>query len=120
MRNTTPSPEQQAAENKPEFTSVEAFAEYLCDDERETFTFEEVAELSRRTRRSIPKLLRELADWGLRYTGRPHASGGRGFLTPSSRWLDCPTHATSGADQILGFAGRDEAEVRRCRAREGK
>lgn len=104
MARTDTSPKHQDV--APEFASVEAFAEYLFDDERTSFTYDEVAELSRSLRISIPKLLPELATYGLSYEGRERTQRVRGFKATSNRWVDCPTYATSGGDQILGFAGR--------------
>ena len=95
----------------PELASVEAFAEYLLDDDRTSYSFQELSQLSYVTRQSSSKLIRALAEYGFRHQGRPHVTEVRGFLSPSDRWLDCPTYATTGNDQILGFAGPELAEV---------
>jgi len=104
----------------PELASVAAFAEYLAEDERTSFGYDEVADLSRATRTSISKLLDALAERGFSYEGRSHTPAIRGFRTPSSRWIDCPTYGTTGGDQIGGFAGPQGSKLPRSPAKSGR
>lgn len=92
-------------EELAEFESVETFAEYLYEEERESFTYIELVELSRSVRLSVSKLIGELEGYGLRYEGREHEKEVRGFLTKNDRWTACPSHGGTGYEQISGFAG---------------
>jgi hypothetical protein len=89
----------------PEFESIEAFAELLYEEEREVYTFEELMQLTTAAKVSAKRAIAELAEYGLRYAGRPHEKNVRGFTTKNDRWTACPSHGGSGYEQIAGFAG---------------
>jgi hypothetical protein len=95
----------------PEYRDIEAFVEYCLDDERETFTAEDLQALSYRLRRSIPKVRAELESYGLTLQARAPARYVRGFTTSSHDRHYGPgamrTHGGSGADQICGFGGQE-------------
>lgn len=94
----------------PEFESVEAFVEFLMDDEVEVFTAEDLQTLSASTQTSIKRLRAELEGWGLSLAHRPFERRVRGFTAnPHDRWHglgSCKTHGGSGWEQINGFAGK--------------
>jgi len=93
----------------PEYESVEAFAELLYDEDRSSYSFEEISTLSERLRVSIPKLIKELAEYGLKYKGRPKEIVVRGFQSNDhNRWEGNPCSGGSGYEQIAGFAGRKD------------
>ena len=93
---------------EPEYASVEAYAEFLLDDEREDFTFDEVTELNQRLGLRRQDIVKELEGYGLKYTPRETEKRVRGFKTSSNdRWFgpgSSDSHGGSGADQICGFA----------------
>jgi len=97
-------------DSAPEFESVEAFVEYLMDDEVEVFTAADLQALSAATQTSIRRLRVELEGWGLSLAHRPSERRVRGFTAnPHDRWHgpgSCPTHGGSGWEQINGFAGQ--------------
>jgi hypothetical protein len=95
----------------PEYESVEAFVEYLLDEDRTSFTFEEACEVASAIGHSVPNVvIHELLDWGLTMIPREPAKLVRGYLTNSNdRWYgpgSSPTHGGSGWEQISGFAGQ--------------
>jgi hypothetical protein len=91
----------------PEYESIEAFAELLYDEERSSYSFEEILMLSSCLRISIHKLIKELAGYGLKYKGRPREATVRGFQSNDhNRWDGNPCGGGSGYEQISGFAGR--------------
>ena len=92
----------------PETESVEAFAEYLLDDERDSFTFDEVSLLNTKLGMRRDQIVKELEGYGLTYEPRGTEKRVRGFKTSSNdRWFgpgSMDSHGGSGADQICGFA----------------
>lgn len=68
----------------PEFASVESFVEYLTDDERETFTVEELMELSASVRKTSRVLRADLESYGLRLEPRKEFGRVRGFSMTSN------------------------------------
>jgi hypothetical protein len=96
----------------PEYQSIEAFVEYLIDDEGETeFDYVHLGLLAHaldRSRRDVCKELEE--EWGLTLAKRPKPLSCRTFSTSShDRWYgpgSSPTHGGSGYEQIVGFAGQ--------------
>lgn len=95
----------------PELESVEAFGEYLLDNDRTTFTFEEACELAEAIGHSVPTLvIRSLKAYG--FTPGVRCPEKRVRTISSSnhdRWFgpgSSPTHGGSGWEQITGFAGR--------------
>ncbi len=96
----------------PEFASVEAFVQYLLDEEREEFTYEEAAALAESLGHSTPTLeIRALKGYGLSMQPRESARRVRGVHTSShDRWNgpgSSPTHGGSGNEQITGFADQE-------------
>lgn len=91
-------------------SSIEAFVELCMDDEKYTFTFEDVCEIAVQIQMSRNVVIRQLQDYGLAYQGRPVVRAVRGFTTSSNdRWFGAgssKTHGGSGHEQIGGFAGR--------------
>ena len=91
----------------PEYESVEAFAELLYDEERSSYSYEEITMLSSCVRVSVHRLIKELEGYGLTYRGRPKKDSVRGFKSNDhNRWDGNPCSGGSGYEQIAGFAGR--------------
>ncbi len=93
----------------PELESLDAFAEYLVDDDRTSFTFDEAVSLGAAIKLSTHKVIAGLEAYGLTYVIRRPARAVRGFTSNShDRWFgpgSCPSHGGSGHEQITGFAG---------------
>jgi hypothetical protein len=70
-------------EEEPEFESLEAFAEFCMDDERDSFTFSDLMKLQIALRVSGTTVIRELEGYGLKYEGRPRERTTRGFTSNS-------------------------------------
>jgi len=97
---------------EPELQSVEAFVEYLLEDERDSFTFEEATELAEALGLSVPTpVIRELKSYGLTMVPRTPEKRVRGFHSNNhDRWYGpgaCRTHGGSGWEQITGIAGQE-------------
>lgn len=94
----------------PEHETIEAFVEFCMDDERESFTHEDLGELAYALKRSRSKVRAELESYGLRLEARAPEKQVRGFTSnPHDRWYGpgaCRTHGGSGWEQIQGFAGQ--------------
>ena len=94
----------------PEFSSIEEFVEYLVDDERTTYSCQELQCLCYSLSMSTRPIKEMLSDWGLTLAGRAKAKRVRGLNTNShDRWYgpgSSPTHGGSGWEQINGFAGQ--------------
>jgi hypothetical protein len=94
----------------PEVQSVEALVEHLVDEDRDTFTAEELGHLHTNTGKPVRTLRFELEDWGFTIAKRAKPHRVRGFTTSShDRWYgpgSSPSHGGSGYEQINGFAGR--------------
>ena len=95
----------------PEHESIEAFVEYMMDDERETFTHADVNQLAVATQTSNHKVRAALEDFGLRLALRENARRIRGFTTNSNDRYYGPgsekMHGGSGWEQINGFGGQN-------------
>ncbi len=90
----------------PELASIEAFAEYLLEDDRETFTLAECQALGASIHLSNGKIRAALEEYGFRYVKPEHGRSVRGFTSNNhDRWTACPTHGGSGQTNISGFAG---------------
>lgn len=93
---------------EPEHMTVEAFVEFCMDDERTSFSPDDVTALCYSTHCRRQDVRRELEGYGLVYTGRSEERAVRGFRSnPHDRWLAYPSHGGSGWEQIAGFAGRE-------------
>lgn len=90
----------------PEYKSIEDFVQYMIDDERDTYTAEDLQALSYRLKRSTQKIVKELNGWGLKLEGREPEARPRGFQSPDhDRWYgpgSMPTHGGSGFDPSFG------------------
>ena len=91
-----------------EFGSIEAFAEYLTDDDRTEFDWRHLNCLASRLGRSNRAIRRELEGWGFTLAERTKPRTHRGVRTNSNdRWYgpgSSPTHGGSGWAQIIGQA----------------
>lgn len=94
----------------PEYESIESFVEECLDDERETFSAEDLGEMAYRLRRSRSVVRAELESYGLRLQERKIERKTRGFTSnPHDRFYgpgSSPMHGGSGWEQITGFAGQ--------------
>jgi hypothetical protein len=96
----------------PEYRSVEAFVEYLVEDEGDTeFDHFHLGLLAHSLERSRRDLCAELEEWGLKLKRRHSEPSFRTFSSnPHDRWYgpgSSPTHGGSGYEQISGFAGQE-------------
>ena len=95
----------------PEHESVEAFVEYMIDDEREVFDHADVDAIATATKTSHHKVRVALEGFGLRLARRERVKHVRGVTTNShDRWYGPGaerTHGGSGWEQINGFGGQD-------------
>lgn len=95
--------------DSPEHSSVEDFVQFCMDDDRSTFSHEDLGELAYWLERSRCAVRAELESYGLTLERRPSDSRVRGFTTSSNdRWFgpgSSRTHGGSGELQITGFAG---------------
>ena len=95
----------------PEFETVESLVEYLLDEERASFTWEELGALCFNLRKSHHAVRLELEGWGLCLEQRAHEKKFRGVSSSDSDryWGpgSSPSCGGSGWEQISGFAGRN-------------
>jgi hypothetical protein len=92
----------------PEYDSVEEFAEFVIDDERETFDIFDLRVLNYRHGLRIQEIRKVLEAWGLAYVPcEVRIRQVRGINSNShDRWWgkgSCKTHGGSGHEQIQGF-----------------
>lgn len=93
----TPAPKE--PEEEPEYESIEAFVEFLIDDERDTFTLADVQKLQVNLRRSPGKVIRDLEAFGLKYKGPTRQRTVRGFKSnPYTLYQGNPMAGGSGFD----------------------
>ncbi len=91
----------------PEFASINAFAEYLMDEDREEYTHEELTALNMRTHMKVADIHKELDSFGFKLAYREPEKHVRGFTTSSNdRWYG------PGADKMHGGAGIDNSTGR--------
>jgi hypothetical protein len=94
----------------PEYETVEAFAQFLYDDERDTFTANDLVTLNRRLHIPTHTIRKDLEGYGLKLRMRAPEQKVRGIHTSSQdRWYgpgSSPSHGGSGWEQIAGFAGQ--------------
>ena len=91
---------------EPEFASVEAFAEFCMDEERESFSFDDLTKLREVLVCSPGKILKELATYGLKYEGREHEKTVRGFTSNS--------HNLYAGNPMCGGSGLEPNGVGTC------
>jgi hypothetical protein len=94
----------------PEHASVEAYADYLMSDERESFGYVEADELARSLQVATYVVITGLQGYGLAYEGRASEKRVRGFNSNDhDRWYGpgaMRSYGGSGWEQITGFAGQ--------------
>jgi hypothetical protein len=94
-----------------DYESIEDFVAEIRDDERTTYTHDELGDLAFCLRRSRGALRKELEAHGLTLAERPVEKRVRGFTTSSHDryWGNgsSPMHGGSGGAQINGFATYD-------------
>ena len=95
----------------PEHENIENFVQFLLDEERESFTFEEAESVADATETCPTYVIRELKSYGLAMIPRSEPKKVRGFTTSShDRWYGpgaAKTHGGSGNEQISKFGGRE-------------
>ena len=97
-----------------EFSSVEAFVDFLLEDDRDTFTAFELQSLRQGMNRDLGEsrvLRHELEGYGLKLADRPHAKRVRtlGNSSDNDRWYgpgSSPCHGGSGWDNIVRMVDR--------------
>jgi len=84
----------------PEYASIEDFVQYLIDDERDTYTADDLQALNYRLKRPVAEIRKELAGYGLKLAPRGIENKGRGYNSNDlDRWTgpgSSPTHGGSG------------------------
>lgn len=92
----------------PEFRSIDAFAEFLADEDRTEFTYEELTALNTRLHTQVGVIRKALEDYGFKLSHRPNEKRVRGFTTSSNdRWYgpgSLKTHGGAGIDNSTGRA----------------
>lgn len=92
----------------PEYASIEEFAEYMMDDERDEYTHEDLIALNRRLRKPVNLIRKELDSYGFKLATREPEKQTRGFNTSShDRWFgpgSLKTHGGTGIDPHTGRA----------------
>lgn len=96
----------------PELESVESFGEFLLDDDRVEFTFEEAEALAEALGFSTAaSVIRSLKSYGFAMVPRQPERRVRGFHANNhDRWYGpgaCRTYGGSGWEQIAGFGGQE-------------
>jgi len=93
-----------------EYATIDTFAEFLVDDERESFTFAQAERVSDDLKVHVSVVIRGLKSYGLAMEAREPAKRVRGFRTSSNdRWFgpgSSRSHGGSGYEQICGWAGQ--------------
>lgn len=93
---------------EPELQSIEAFAEYLLEDERDSFMLADCQALGAKLHISNSKIRDALEGYGFRYIGPEHGKTMRGFTTGSNdRWYgpgSSRTHGGGGGSSIVSLA----------------
>lgn len=69
--------------NEPEYESVEEFAQFLLEDEEETFTHIDLRKLVEHTGKDRTIIRRELETYGYKLKVRPKPKNCRGFSARS-------------------------------------
>lgn len=98
---------------QPEYVSVESFVEFCLDDERDTFSHEDLTVLNYSLRKTVAVLRGELEAYGLRLAARIPPKKTRGFTTSSNdRWFgpgSCKTHggAAFGSMMTSKYGSKD-------------
>lgn len=94
-------------ETDPEHESIESFVEYLFDEDRSSYDYEDLKQLMGSLRRSAQVVREELCSWGLTLVERQKERKVRGLNSNNhDRWASSGCHGGSGYEQISGFAGK--------------
>lgn len=92
----------------PEYASINAFAQFLLDDDREEFSHEDLTALNQRLKIPVAAIRKELEDIGFKLALRAPEKRVRGFTTSSNdRWYgpgSIKTHGGAGIDASTGRA----------------
>ncbi len=81
----------------PEYKSLEDFIQYLIDDERNTYDFEDLQALNYRLKRPTKEIKKELEEYGLKLKPRDVEVRTRGFNTSDlDRFYGPGSESTSG------------------------
>lgn len=95
---------------EPEFMSVEAFVEFLLDDERTAFLPGEAQKVAANTSCSLSQIIEELKGFGLSIHTNHVQKATRGISSHSHGTHPFSgsgsTFTTPGGSNIMGFAGR--------------
>lgn len=92
----------------PEHLSVEAFVQFLLDDERTSFFPGEAQAVAIATRSDVKTVSEELQSYGLKVVTLSVQNVTRGFKSnPNGThpFQENPTYTTAGTSSIIGFAG---------------
>ena len=77
----------------PEHASISAFVEHCLEDDRVTFSHEDMTSLYEATKIPPSSIRIQLEGWGLRLELRESVRRVRGFLSnPNDRFSACPMH----------------------------
>jgi len=99
----------------PEYSSIETFVQYLLDDERDSYTHEELTALNFRTRTPVNVIRKELEGYGIMLANRPNEKKVRGFSSNSNdRWFgpgSMATHGGAGIDPQTGRATSGRGDI---------
>jgi hypothetical protein len=94
--------------NDAEYESIETFATFLMDEDREEFTHEDLAALNQRLQTPVGIIRKELEAYGFNLAKRAFEKRIRGFNTSSQdRWTgpgSAATHGGAGIDTSTGRA----------------
>ena len=94
-----------------EMSSIEAFGDFLLDEGRTSFTFEEAEELSEINKNTTAGVIRGLKAYGFTMEERVPERRVRGFRTSSNDRFFGPgadkMHGGSGYENITGMAGQE-------------
>jgi len=91
--------------------SIEEFGEYLLDDDRTEFTFQEAEEVAGEVGLHVTAVVRSLKSYGFSMQTREVEKPVRGYRTSSHDRYYGPgsskMHGGSGHEQIAGFSGQE-------------
>jgi hypothetical protein len=93
----------------PEFASIEAFVQFCMDDDKETFSHEDLTALNFRLRTPVASIRQALESFGLALETRLALKRTRGFTTSSNdRWFGPGSSRTHGGSGFTSQAGTSE------------
>ena len=90
---------------KPEYSSIESFAQYLIDEDKSTFTHEDLTYLNFFLNITTKQIKKELESYGFKLAERKVVKYIRGFTSSSNdRWFgpgSSPTHGGAAYDKMM-------------------